>query len=113
MGACSFMTTGYGKDYKDAYNNLVQDYKRMYGENPYNGTISTTYGCSAFNCVINCNMGPNWTKTKEKKAYQIASKQLDAMEKRQCRAIDLGKVSNRITHHNGWHKFLFFGWAAE
>lgn len=111
MGACSFMTTGYGKDYKDAYNNLVKDYKRMYGENPYNGTISTTYGCSLTYCDL--GKGDNWTKTKEGKAYQIANKQLTTMEKGQCRAIDLGKVSNRITHHNGWHKFLFFGWAAE
>lgn len=112
MGAQTFMTIGYGKDFKQAYQNAREDAIKYYGENPYNGTISTTYGCRVYNCEINCNMGENWTKTKEKKAYEIAYKVLDNMEKRDCKVIDLGKVSNRITHHNGWHKFLFFGWGA-
>ena len=111
MGAIAFMTTSYGKDYKNAYDNAVEDARDYYGSNSYNGTISTTYGCSIYRCEINGNT--NWTQTKEKKAYIIARQQLENMEKRECKVIDLGKVSNRITHHNGWHKFLLFGWAAE
>jgi hypothetical protein len=113
MGARSFMTIGYGKDMRQAYDNLVEESKMEYGCNAYNGTISTTYGFKVFNCVINCNMGPNWTKTKEKKAFEYARKNLDDLGNRECKGIDLGKVSRNITHHNGWHKFLFFGWAAE
>lgn len=113
MGARSFMTIGYGKDMRQAYDNLVEESKREYGCNAYNGTISTTYGFKVFNCVTNCNMGPNWTKTKEKKAFEYARKNLDDLGNRECKGIDLGKVSRNITHHNGWHKFLFFGWAAE
>lgn len=112
MGACSFMKESYGKDYKDAYNNAVESAIRYYGENPYNGTISTTCGCRKLYCEID-GSNSNWTKTREKKAYEIAYKKLDDLEKYECMVIDLGRVSNRITHHNGWHKFLLFGWAAE
>lgn len=104
----SFITTGYGKDLKQAYDNARKQAIEYYGENPYNGTISTTYGCS----LVNGTNNNKWTKTYEGKAYSMANDKLDSMEGRECRAIDLGKVSNRITHHNGWHKFLFFGWAA-
>lgn len=111
MGACSFMTIGYGKDLENAYHSAIEKAKEYYGSNPYNGTISTTCGCRKVYGVVDANT--NWTETKEKKAYKVADSMLDNMEKRECKAIDLGKVSNRITHHNGWHKFLFFGWAAE
>lgn len=111
MGARSFITFGYGKDLDSAYQNAVKEAEEDYGKDAYNGTISTTYGCRKVYCDIDSIT--NWTETKEKKAYTIAHSMLDDMEKRECKAIDLGKVSNRITHHNGWHKFMFFGWAAE
>lgn len=111
MGACSFTRIGYGKDLKNAYQNAVDEAIEYYGNNPYNGTISTTCGCTKVYGVVDSET--NWTQTKENKAYKVAYQMLDDMDKRECKAIDLGKVSNRITHHNGWHKFLFFGWAAE
>ena len=111
MGACSFMKMGYGKDMESAYTSLCEESKEYYGSNPYNGTISTTYGCRKVYGVVDANT--NCNDKKEEKACGIAYTMLDNMEKRECKAIDLGKVSNRITHHNGWHKFLFFGWAAE
>ena len=111
MGACSFMVVGYGKTMREAYHNLVEEYEIEYGTNSYNGTISTTCGYRENYCHL--GNGENWTKTKEKKAYEIADKRIDILQKRECECIDLGKVSNRITHHNGWHKFLFYGWAAE
>ena len=110
MGAQTFITYGYGKDLKQAYDNARKDAEEYYGHNPYNGTISTTYGCCQKYGVV--DSGTNWTKTKEQKAIKVAYELLDGMENRECKAIDLGKVSNRITHHNGWHKFIFFGWGA-
>lgn len=110
MSAQTFITIGYGKDLNSAYENAKKLAIEEYGHNPYNGTISTTYGCCK--CYGYVDSLTPWTKTKEKKAYEYAHKLLDTMDKRECKAIDLGKVSNRITHHNGWHKFIFFGWAA-
>ena len=110
MGAQTFMITAYGKDMKSAYDNAVEDYLYEYGHDSYNGTISTTCGYRQVYGVVDNNTP--WTKTKEKKAYEKAYDMLETMEKRECKGIDLGKVSNRITHHNGWHKFIFFGWGA-
>lgn len=117
MGACSFMEIGYGKTYKDAYNELVSQAEYEHGHNPYSGTIATTYSCKCNNSLCDAkyaklNREKNNSKL-EKVAYEIAYKRLDDLEKRDCEVIDLGKVSNRVTHHNGWHKFLFYGWAAE
>lgn len=44
MGACSFTTSAYGKSISDAYNNAVDDATHEYGNDAYNGTISTTRG---------------------------------------------------------------------
>lgn len=107
----SFITIGYGKDLKQAYENAREQAIEEYGHDPYNGTISTTYGCGKVYGELD-NYNGKWTKTLEKKAYQYAYKTIDNLGGRECKAIDLGKVSNRITHHNGWHKFIFFGWAA-
>lgn len=110
MSAQTFVTYGYGKTLSDAYEDAREEAIYSYGSDPYNSTISTTYGCREVRGVVDNSTG--WTKTKEKKALSEAYKMLDSMEKRECKAIDLGKVSNRVTHHNGWHKFLFFGWGA-
>ena len=45
MGACSFTTSAYGKSMSEAYNNAVEDATHEYGNDAYNGTISTTRGC--------------------------------------------------------------------
>jgi hypothetical protein len=45
MGACSFTTSSYGKSMSEAYNNAVEDATHEYGNDAYNGTISTTRGC--------------------------------------------------------------------
>jgi hypothetical protein len=44
MGACSFTTSSYGKSMSDAYSNAVDDATHEYGNDAYNGTISTTRG---------------------------------------------------------------------
>lgn len=42
MGATEFYTIGRGANFGDAYNEAVRDAIREYGNDPYNGTISTT-----------------------------------------------------------------------
>lgn len=44
MGACSFTTSAYGKSMSEAYNNACDDARHEYGNDSYNGTISTTRG---------------------------------------------------------------------
>lgn len=44
MGACSFQITSYGKSISEAYSNAVADAIHEYGNDAYNGTISTTSG---------------------------------------------------------------------
>ena len=105
-----FITFAYGKDMQSAYDNAVKQAIYECGHDAYNGTISTT--CGFCKCYGYVDSNTPWTKTKEGKAIKKAYELLNGMDKRDCKGIDLGKVSNRITHHNGWHKFLFFGWAA-
>ena len=45
MGASSFQTSSYGVSMSDAYRNAVEDATYEYGNDRYNGTISTTHGC--------------------------------------------------------------------
>lgn len=42
MGATTFTMTAKGTDVKEVFNNLVEEAQHMYGNDPYNGTISTT-----------------------------------------------------------------------
>jgi len=44
MGACSFQTSSYGKTINEAYRNACDEAREEYGNDPYNGTISTTHG---------------------------------------------------------------------
>lgn len=46
MGASTFQTSSYGKTMSDAYENAVETAIHEYGNDNYNGTISTTRGCS-------------------------------------------------------------------
>lgn len=44
MGACQFENRGRGKSAQDVFNKLVENAEREYGDDPYNGTISTVSG---------------------------------------------------------------------
>lgn len=46
MGACSFQNTGRGKSAKDVFTRLQDAAQREYGDDCYNGTISTVPGFS-------------------------------------------------------------------
>lgn len=98
MGASFFQTTYRGKDIRDAYNSAVDDAEEEYGNDPYNGTISTTtdYG------VVD--------KTKEYKASgksleQYISDMAGKSAKRQCFAIcteepktNTNKIKTQVEH---------------
>ena len=44
MGACQFENRGRGKSAQDVFTRLVENAEREYGDDPYNGTISTVSG---------------------------------------------------------------------
>jgi hypothetical protein len=44
MGVCQFENRGRGKSAQDVFTRLVENAEREYGDDPYNGTISTVSG---------------------------------------------------------------------
>lgn len=111
MGSQTFMTIGRGKTPRDAYQNAIDRAVENYGNDSYNGTISTTYGFSMVYGVVDSNTA--WTIEKQNLAETKAYDMLNSMDKRECKAIDLGEYSNKFENtKNGTHKFLFFGWGA-
>lgn len=101
MGACNFIDFKVAKTAEAAFEALVCEARYEYGNNPYNGTISTT-GLSrrAAKSVGQKTWGPR----AEKKAYAIA--EADGWgEKWESRVIDCGKTA-------GGRMWAFYGWAA-
>lgn len=95
-GATTFFIGSHGKNMQDAYNNAVQDAIIMYGNDPYNGTISTTEG---FIEVYPPNNDP---RSKEFRDW-VRSESINNAEKwGPALGVNLG---------NG--EYLFFGWAVE
>lgn len=96
MGASFFRTTYRGKSLKDAYNDAVEDAEREYGNDPYNGTISTTNG------VIDKTRE---YKTSGKSLNDFIESQMDKLSKRDCVAICLeepkantNKTKSQVEH---------------
>lgn len=90
MGASFFRTNYRGKSLKDAYNDAVEDAEQEYGNDPYNGTISTTNG------VIDKTRE---YKTSGKSLNDFIESQMDKLSKRDCVAICLEepKANNNKT----------------
>lgn len=92
MGAVDIITFGEGTNYKDVFNQLVQEAIYEYGNDSYNGTISTcrigNYSCEKFADVYSPSI--------EKKAYKIARDRIDDMAKCDCEAFDLGVIRYEI-----------------
>lgn len=90
MGACSFINKAEASSVYEAFDRLVEGAVRKYGDNRYNGTIST------------CNLGrtiktfEKYSKTNEDKAYKLIEKD-NYGEKRCAKAIDLGIIYYEIT----------------
>lgn len=84
MGATEFAITWTGTDYKQGFRELRDQATFEYGNDPYNGTISTTGLCGRPHKVAD-----RYTKTAEKKAQAYIEK-VDYGEKRKTHVIDLG-----------------------
>jgi hypothetical protein len=46
MGACEFYLSGRGRTLREAYSDAVDAAETEYGQDSYNGTISTTHNCN-------------------------------------------------------------------
>jgi hypothetical protein len=96
MGASFFKTTYRGKSMSDAYSSAVSDAESEYGHDPYNGTISTTDGCS--------DMTSDY-KNSGKSLPDYIDSWVERGRKRQCLAICLepprtntNKIKSHIEH---------------
>jgi hypothetical protein len=93
MGSTFFRTSYRGKTLSEAYTDAVEHHEDEYGQDPYNGTISTTHGVM--------------DKTKDYKASgksleDYIEMQSDILEKRECAAICLEEPkgnTNKIKTH--------------
>lgn len=90
MGACSFINRAEASSVYEAFDRLVEEAVRKYGDNPYNGTIST---CSLGRTIKTFE---KYSKTNEDKAYKLIEKD-NYGEKRCAKAIDLGAVYYEVT----------------
>jgi len=115
MGATDFGTARVTKTPKEAYKKAVEEASYEYGNNSYNGTISTTNGYYFF------DKHPRWgTKAFDKWEDKILSDDNSPIEKwGKCGCIEItGKAAKEIKEVNGlkgkrglkvWY---FFGWVA-
>ncbi len=84
MGATNVIKAGYGENVRDVFDYLVKKAIREYGEDRYNGTIST---CSLGSCT---KLADTYSTSVEKKALKIAYEKVDDLWKGDCVALDLG-----------------------
>lgn len=101
MGAISFIVKGEGFEARKVFDRLVKDAKKEYGNNSYNGTIST---CDLERITI---FSSKYSKEIEEKAISQI-KEWDYGEKWQARCLDLGLKQNATRKK----VYLFYGWAA-
>ena len=131
MGAVNFVHVMTGYDVEEAFNILVAEAEREYGDDIYNGTISTTSLSPVFSLKFDKYRPENGVK-----AYRLIEKE-DFGEKWLSKPIDLGVMhyevykkykNGKVTVKKytrkpkkvptGWeyrelHKYMFYGWAAE
>lgn len=85
MGATEFANTWTGTDYKQGFRELCDQATFEYGNDPYNGTISTTH----LSHRRPHKVADRYTKTADKKAQAYLEK-VDYGERWETRVIDLG-----------------------
>ena len=100
MGACNFIEFGIGETPEFVFNYLVEDAIWECGNNPYNGTISTTELSRRTPKVIR----KRYTLKAQQEAVKVAEAD-DWGEKREARVIDCGATK-------GGHMWAFYGWAS-
>lgn len=105
MGACSFIKRGKGKSIQEAYTDLCDYAEQEYGQDMYNGTISTTDGFSDHTAYFK-------NSKKDYRAY--IDENIDKLSKRQCVGICIkppvenkNKIKSVVTHtvHKGTRKW--------
>ena len=101
MGATNFIEFGKGKTAEQAFNTLVEQAEREYGNGYYNGTISTT----ALVKPPVRNLADKWSDETRDKAIAYAIEH-NWGEKWESRAIHCGECGD------GLHMWAFYGWAA-
>ena len=96
MGASSFTMYARGKSLSDAYEKAVENATREYGDDPYNGTISTTNGVTDVTQSF---------KRSKKELYAFIDAEWDRFSKRDCAAIcveepkgNTNKVKSQVDH---------------
>jgi len=96
MGACQFQNSGRGKSAKDVFTKLQEVAEREYGDDSYNGTISTVPG---FRDITN-----EW-KTSKKDLSRFIREKLDDANKYDCFAIcthepvtNNNKIKTQVEH---------------
>jgi hypothetical protein len=97
MGACQFENSGRGKSAKDVFTKLQDRAEIEYGDDSYNGTISTVPG---FRDITN-----EW-KTSKKDLSRFIRERLDDARKYDCFAIcthepvvNNNKIKTQVEHH--------------
>lgn len=112
MGACNFSVTTYGKTVDEAYETAVKNSIKYRGDDPYNGTISTTTGV---------RLKKDHPKYGTKAYYVWEEKRLDHLNKWDiCEAVELTGVAAKkmkesfgLKGKRGIKFYVMFGWAAE
>jgi hypothetical protein len=104
MGASSFITAGTGKTAETAYRKLVSKMEKAYGNDGYNGTISTTSGF-----VDLTHIAPAFQS--EADLYAWADDFL--MDNNLCAKYRIDKFGKCGVIQTDKDEFTFFGWAAE
>ena len=96
MGASEFIIKGYGKNAKDAYSDLIEDSVERYGDDPYNGTISTTTGFQDVTDVF---------QKSKKDVNAFIDSEIEKLSKRKCLAVcikkpveNTNKIKTQVDH---------------
>jgi hypothetical protein len=112
MGAQTFeiLSVGRFKTASEAYSHECAEAEYYSGHDPYNGTISTTDGCYR---------RTGFPRYGTRKFDGWIGKEIDEMDKRDCRFIELeGAALKKVKEKHGYKgkkgikAFYFYGWAA-
>ncbi len=101
MGASSFSASVYAPDAQTGYTDLVEEALWVHGHDPYNGTISTTYGFIMVPLHADDSLNQWDDSVLEDERIQ---------KRGNCACVKLDWVE---TNDKGWPLWHFAGWAAE
>jgi sulfur carrier protein ThiS len=111
MGSCSFYDISYGETPSQAFNNIVDEAKSLYGSRGYTGTIAEK---NNFTMATDRTLPPN-------EAYKLAESLINSDYSDKWGAAGCirltstpqSKQPSNSLSDTDFEKFLFFGWASE